>query len=105
MNRTRWLYPLGVLLLLGAVPPDALARIKLTTLPVRERVEIQLDHPQIALVEEERIVPLVKGVNQVDFSWANTRIDPDTLVLRVLAPAGEQVLDVKVLSVSYSLAN
>lgn len=43
------------------MPLDALARIKLTTLPVRERVEIQLDHPQIALVEEERIVPLVKG--------------------------------------------
>ncbi|MDS4069338.1 MAG: hypothetical protein RKO24_06925 [Candidatus Competibacter sp.] len=101
MNRTRLLYPLGALLLFGVVPPDALARIKLTTLPVRERVEIQLDHSQIALVEEERIVPLVKGVNQVDFSWANTRIDPDTLVLRVLAPAGEQAPDAKVLSVSY----
>ena len=57
--------------------------------------------PQVALVEEERIVPLVKGVNQVDFSWANTRIDPDTLVLRILAPPGEQSLDAKVLSVSY----
>jgi hypothetical protein len=101
MNRTRWLFPLGVLLLLGAVPPDALARIKLTTLPVRERVAIQLDHPQIALVEEERIVPLVKGVNQVDFSWANTRIDPDTLVLRILPPPADQPLDARVLSVSY----
>ena len=101
MNRTRLLYPLGVLLLLGAAPLDALARIKLTTLPVRERVEIQLDHPQIALVEEERIVPLVKGVNQVDFSWANTRIDPDSLVLRILAPPPDQPLDAKVLSVSY----
>ena len=101
MNRTRWLYPLGVLLLLGAAPLETLARIKLTTLPVRERVEIQLDHPQVALVEEERIVPLVKGVNQVDFSWANTRIDPDTLVLRILPPPAEQPLDAKVLSVSY----
>ena len=101
MNRTRLLYLLSVLLLLGAVPLDALARIKLTTLPVRERVQIHLDHPQIALVEEERIVPLVKGVNQVDFSWANTRIDPDTLVLRILAPPSNQPLDVKVLSVSY----
>ena len=101
MNRTRLLYPLGVLLLLGAVPLDALARIKLTTLPVRERVQIHLDHPQIALVEEERIVPLVKGVNQVDFSWANTHIDPDTLVLRILASPGDQPLDAKVLSVSY----
>lgn len=61
MNRTPLLYPLGILLLLGAAPPDALARIKLTTLPVRERVEIQLDHAQIALVEEERIVPLVRA--------------------------------------------
>ncbi len=101
MNQTRLLYPLGVLLLLGAIPLDVLARIKLTTLPVRERVQIHLDHPQVALVEEERIVPLVKGVNQVDFSWANTRIDPDTLVLRILAPPGEQSLDAKVLSVSY----
>ncbi len=101
MNQTRLLYPLGVLLLLGIGPLDALARIKLTTLPVRERVQIHLDHPQLALVEEERIVPLVKGVNQVDFSWANTRIDPDSLVLRILPTSGDQPLDAKVLSVSY----
>lgn len=91
-------------------PPDALARIKLITLPVRQRVEIQLDNPNATLVEEERIVPLVKGVNQVDFSWANTQIDPNTILFRVLpradakgdeAPADAKPLDVKVLSVSY----
>lgn len=101
MNRIPLLYPLGILLLLGVAPADVLARIKLTTLPVRERVEIQLDHSEIALVEEERIVPLVKGINQVDFSWINTRIDPDTLVLRILSATGEQPLNAKVLSVSY----
>jgi len=79
----------------------AVARVKLITLPVRERVEIQLDNPHATLVEEERIVPLVKGENQVDFSWANTRIDPSTIVFRVVSPPGEQELDVKVLSVSY----
>ena len=89
----------------------ALARIKLITLPVRERVEIQLDNPNATLVEEERIVPLVKGVNQVDFSWANTQINPNTIVFRVIPrvePAAEKAakpearpLDVKVLSVSY----
>jgi len=26
----------------------------------------------------------VKGVNQVDFSWANTQIDPNTIVFRVV---------------------
>jgi hypothetical protein len=98
----------------SALPSTALARIKLITLPVRERVEIQLDNPNATLVEEERIVPLVRGVNQVDFSWANTQIDGSTIVFRVLggidggakadAKAGEKdrpALDVKVLSVSY----
>jgi hypothetical protein len=99
----------------AAMVDTALARIKLITLPVRERVEIQLDNPNATLVEEERVVPLVKGVNQVDFSWANTQIDPNTIVFRVIPrvepaeakkPADAQPeqagpLDVKVLSVSY----
>ena len=89
---------------------QAVARIKLITLPVRQRVEIQLDNPSATLVEEERIVPLVKGVNQVDFSWANTQIDANTILFRVLprdaaaegaGGANEKPLDVKVLSVSY----
>lgn len=67
-----------------------------------------MDNPNATLVEEERIVPLVQGVNQVDFSWANTQIDPNTIVFRVLgrgpnddqnAPNGD--VNVKVLSVSY----
>jgi hypothetical protein len=88
-------------LALGAQTTEVWARIKLITLPVRERVEIQLDHPKLTLVEEERAVPLLKGVNQVDFSWANTRIDPDSVVFRVLGAEGGGPLDVKVLSVSY----
>jgi len=92
-----------------ALPATAWARIKLITLPVRQRVEIQLDNANATLVEEERIVPLVRGVNQVDFSWANTQIDPNTILFRVL-PREEKTgddtsqaksLDVKVLSVSY----
>src|SRR5688500_7440600 len=87
------------------VPDPALGRIKLITLPVRERVKIQLDHESGTLVEEERIVPLVKGENQVDFSWANTQIDPNTIVFRVIPhderTAGKGPPDVKVLSVSY----
>src|SRR3954451_22092180 len=77
-----------------AIP--AQARIKLITLPVRERVEVQLDHESATLVEEERIVPLVKGENQGDFSWSTTAIHPNTIVFRFVDKA-----DVKVLSVSY----
>ena len=82
-------------------PNTGFARVKLITLPVRERVEIQLDHPSATLVEEERIVPLVKGENQVDFSWAKTQIDPNTIVFRVIGPAEGAALDIKVVSVSY----
>jgi hypothetical protein len=88
----------GILL---SQPSSSWGRVKLITLPVRERVEIQLDHPGATLVEEERIVPLVKGENQVDFSWANTQIDPGTIVFRVVAPVGDKPLEAKVLSVSY----
>jgi hypothetical protein len=101
MPRMHRLVPLFATLLAFAIPPTAYARIKLITLPPRERVEIQLDNPAATLVEEERVVPLVKGENQVDFSWANTQINPDTIVFRVIAPVGEKKLDVKVLSVSY----
>jgi hypothetical protein len=97
----RWLSLSAVVAALILAPAPAQARIKLITLPVRERVEIQLDNPSATLVEEERIVPLVKGENQVDFSWANTQINPDTIVFRVIAPAEEKKLEVKVVSVSY----
>src|SRR4051812_3070119 len=90
------LLPLSLALGLAAsslVPSSAYARIKLITLPVRERVEIQLDNPSATLVEEERVVPLTKGVNQVDFSWANTQIDPNTIVFRVLGPVGAKAAE------------
>ena len=50
----------STLLFLVSLPNFALARVKLITLPVRERVEIQLDNASATLVEEERIVPLVR---------------------------------------------
>jgi hypothetical protein len=86
---------------LAIAPHEAWARVKLITLPVRERVEIQLDNEQATLVEEERIVPLVKGENQVDFSWANTQIDSGSIVFRVLGGEGKGTPEVNVLSVSY----
>ncbi len=101
MRTFRWLLPVVLAVAATAVPNAAQARIILITLPVRERVEIQLDNPNATLVEEERIVPLVKGENQVNFSWANTQINPDSIVFRVVAPVENEKLEVKVVSVSY----
>lgn len=76
---------LGILAAITAPPLHA--RIKLAALPPRERVEIQLDNDRYTLVEEERIVPLLKsspesGNNMIDFSWSNTQIDKDSIQFR-----------------------
>ena len=80
-----------------AVATPVSAGIKLITLPPRERVEIQLDHPDVTLVEEERIVPLAAGVNDVVFAWANTAIDKHSIQFRCLTDPES----IRVLSVSY----
>ncbi|MHC4952967.1 MAG: hypothetical protein ACYTGZ_03695 [Planctomycetota bacterium] len=73
-----------------ATCPLLFARIKMTALPQRERVEIQLDNGRYTLVEEERIVPLLqstakRGNNRIDFSWSNARIDKDSIQFRPIA--------------------
>ncbi len=74
---------LSAMVLLVLTPPVT-AGIKLITLPPRQRVEIQLDNPRITLVEEERVVPLSAGANEVVFAWANTHIDKNSIQLRCL---------------------
>ncbi len=73
------------------------ARIKLTTLPERETVRIDIQNGRFTLVEEERTVNLQQGRNQVDFSWANISIDKDSIVFRVIEADG----DVNVLNTNY----
>lgn len=79
MRQLWFLFAIAVVL-----SPSAFARIKLAALPERERVEIQLDHGRATLVEEERIVPLLKGRNRVDFSWSNASVDKDSIQFRPL---------------------
>lgn len=88
---------LGLAMAVSGITPAAEAGIKLITLPTRERVEIRLDHANATLVEEERVVPLAKGVNDVVFAWANTSIDTGSIQFRCLTDPA----NIKVLSVSY----
>jgi hypothetical protein len=98
LARRQW--PLFIAAVACLPPPIAAARVKLITLPVRERVEIQLDNASATLVEEERNVPLVKGENQLDFAWSGMPIDAGTILLRILKPPDAVAWDVKVISVS-----
>jgi len=83
--------------LLLSLASAANARIKLTTLPERETVRIDIQNGRFTLVEEERTVNLQAGRNQVDFSWANISIDKDSIVFRVIKADGE----VNVLNTNY----
>ena len=95
MRTFLYLFGIGGLLLAAAVP--AQARIKLTTLPERESVRIDIQNGRYTLVEEERTVNLQAGRNQVDFSWANINIDKDSIVFRIIKADGE----VNVLNTNY----
>ncbi len=73
------------------------ARIKLVALPERQATVIRLDNPAATLIEEERVLTLQKGVNQVDFSWKGVHINVDSIRVMVLDHPDK----VRLLSVSY----
>lgn len=75
----------------------AQARTKLVTLPERDLAHLRLEHDQFVLVEEERIVTLHQGHNEIDFSWQNVTIDAASIQFRALTDPDK----VSVLSVSY----
>lgn len=86
-----------VLCLLSLSAATAQARIKMSALPERAVTSIRLDNPQATLIEEERILTLQKGLNNVDFSWKGVSIDQDSIRLSLLSHQGQVTL----LNVSY----
>lgn len=91
--RLIFIYALVIMLWAGA----AQARIKLVALPERGKTVIRLDNPKVTLIEEERLLPLQKGLNKIDFSWKGVSIDEDSIRLSPRADAQDVVL----LNVSY----
>jgi hypothetical protein len=75
----------------------AAARTKLVALPERAATIIRLDNPAHTLVEEERVLTLQQGANQIDFSWRGVHIDPDSIRIRILSHPEK----VRLISVSY----
>jgi hypothetical protein len=84
------------LMVIACVVPG-MARVKLVTLPDRDRLLINLDHPTYNLVMEERVVTLLQGVNKIDFSWQGVAIDAASIQLQILSHPDT----VKMLNVSY----
>ncbi|MCX6928230.1 MAG: hypothetical protein NT154_34220, partial [Verrucomicrobia bacterium] len=87
---------LAVVALLGVCLPDLEARINVTTLPGRDTVQLTVyNSADLTMVKEARTLVLRKGLNRLEFSWANTLIDPTSVEFRALTHADEvDVLDV-----------
>ena len=72
------------------------ARINVVTLPDRDTVQLTIyNSADLTLVKETRHLTFRKGINKLEFSWANTLIDPTSVEFRALTHADEvEVQDV-----------
>jgi len=92
MNRTSSLTCVAVLLLSWT----AFAKnVDLSTVPKRNTVELTIYNSEdLTLVRETRAVTFKKGLNPLQFSWANTLIDPTSVQLRFIGkPDKPEVVD------------
>src|SRR5512142_450199 len=85
---------LSVIALLTHVS-TAQARINVVTLPGRDTVQLTIyNSVDLTLVKETRLLTFRKGLNRLEFSWANTLIDPTSVEFKALThPEEVEVLD------------
>ena len=82
--------------LIVSIPHITAARnVDLSTVPKRNTVQLTIYNSEdLTLVRDTRTVTFKKGVNPLQFSWANTLIDPTSVQLRFLSnPEKLDVLD------------
>ena len=79
-----------------ALQTTAFARLSVVTLPGRDSVQLTIyNSVDLTLVKETRSLTFRKGLNRLEFSWANTLIDPTSVEFQALSHADEvEVLDV-----------
>ena len=72
-------------LLLLALAAPVQAAVDLVTLPTRETTQLTIYNSEdITMVREHRLLTVKEGVNRIQFSWANTLIDPTSIEFRIL---------------------
>ncbi len=64
--------------------------VDLSTVPKRDSVQLTIYNSEdLTLVRETRLVTFKKGVNPLEFSWANTLIDPTSVEIKFLTHADQ----------------
>ena len=78
------------LLIICVTTGAAHAKVDLTTLPTRQTVQLTIyNSADLTLARESRALTLKEGTNALQFSWANTLIDPTSLEMLPKAHAAE----------------
>jgi hypothetical protein len=74
----------------------AQARINIDTVPARDSVQLTIyNSVDLTMVRETRYLTFRKGLNHLEFGWANTLIDPTSVEFKALDHADQvEVLDV-----------
>jgi hypothetical protein len=81
------------LLIIATVAGTAHAKVDLVTLPSRDTVQLTIyNSADMTLVRESRALTLKNGENKLQFSWANTLIDPTSL--EMLPKANADKIDI-----------
>jgi hypothetical protein len=61
------------------------ADVDLVTIPRREGTQLTIYNSEdITMVRENRLLTVKRGINRIQFSWANTLIDPTSIDFRIL---------------------
>jgi hypothetical protein len=73
-----------------AVAGTAAGKVDLVSLPSRDAVQLTIyNSADLTLVRETRSLTLKRGLNKLQFSWANTLIDPTSLDITAKTHAGD----------------
>ncbi|MHC4642864.1 MAG: DUF4139 domain-containing protein [Planctomycetota bacterium] len=77
-----------IFLIIAVITNAAQAKVDLVTLPSRDTVQLTIyNSADMTLVRERRALTLKDGKNKLQFSWANTLIDPTSLEMLPKASA------------------
>ena len=86
----RYLSSLLLAILCAASSSAQAGNVDLATVPARQQVQLTIYNSEdLTLVQETRVVTFKRGLNPLQFSWANTLIDPTSVELRFADPSAE----------------
>jgi hypothetical protein len=92
-----WIQLATALLVLFASVCIVRARVNVVSLPSRDSVQLTIyNSVDLTMVRESRVLVFRQGLNRLEFSWANTLIDPTSVEFRAVTHADRvEVMDAR----------